>query len=119
LRRSRHPWFVGDFEALAQEVSLIFGDGLLPGFVTRPGRGLDRPGRSRRRLPTTDGLRRTLTATGLALAGRAGGRLVAALGMITSRSSLLRPLPDPLERPVPVLGVDDIAIKNARTTAPS
>lgn len=74
-------------------------------------------GVTRRRLRTTDGLRRTLTAIGLALAGRAGSRLAAVLGMVTSRSTLLRlvrALPDPPERPVTVLGVDDFAIKKGQ-----
>jgi hypothetical protein len=74
-------------------------------------------GVTRRRLRSTDGLRRTLTAIGLALAGRAGARLAAVLGMITSRNSLLRlvrALPDPPERPVTVLGVDDLAIKKGQ-----
>ncbi|GAA0587724.1 ISL3-like element IS469 family transposase [Paractinoplanes ferrugineus] len=74
-------------------------------------------GVTRRRVRSTDGLRRTLTAIGLALAGRAGARLGAVLGMVTSRSSLLRlvrALPDPPERPVTVLGVDDFAIKKGQ-----
>lgn len=74
-------------------------------------------GVTHRRVRSTDGLRRTLTAIGLALAGRAGSRLAAVLGMVTSRSSLLRlvrALPDPPERPVAVLGVDDFAIKKGQ-----
>jgi hypothetical protein len=57
-------------------------------------------GLTRRRLRSTDGLRQTLTQIGLALAGRAGVRLAAVLGMDTSRSTLLRlvrALPDPPE----------------------
>ncbi|MBO3741786.1 ISL3 family transposase [Actinoplanes flavus] len=71
-------------------------------------------GLTRRRLRSTDGLRQMLTAIGLALAGRAGTRLAAVLGVLTSRSSLLRlvrALPDPPQRPVAVLGVDDFAIR--------
>ncbi|WP_203745778.1 transposase [Actinoplanes cyaneus] len=70
-----------------------------------------------RRVRSTDGLRRTLTAIALALVRRAGARLGAVLGMVTSRSSLLRlirALPDPPERPVTVLGVDDFAIKEGQ-----
>lgn len=74
-------------------------------------------GLTRRRLRSTDGLRRTLTSIGLALAGRAGARLAAVLGMTISRSSLLRlvrALPDPPDRAVAVLGVDDFAIKRGQ-----
>lgn len=74
-------------------------------------------GVTRRRVRSTDGLRRRLTAIGLALAGRAGARLGAVLGMVTSRSSLLRlvrALPDPPERLVTILGVDDFAIKRGQ-----
>ncbi|MBV8992506.1 MAG: hypothetical protein JO287_02115 [Pseudonocardiales bacterium] len=58
-------------------------------------------------------LERMLAAIGLALAGRAGARLAAGLGMVTSRDSLLRlvrALPDPPIGPVEVLGVDDFAL---------
>ncbi|MFG1990968.1 ISL3 family transposase [Actinoplanes sp. NPDC048988] len=71
-------------------------------------------GLTRRRVRSTDGLLRMLTAIALALAGRAGTRLAAVLGVLTSRSSLLRlvrALPDPPQRLVAVLGVDDFAIK--------
>ena len=58
-----------------------------------------------------------LTATGLALAGRAGARLAAALGMPAGRQVLLRlvmalPVPDP--GTVRVLGVDDFAFRRGR-----
>ena len=55
-----------------------------------------------------------LTAIALALAGRAGARLAAALGLLASRSSLLRliiALPGPQAGPVRVLGVDDFALR--------
>lgn len=55
-----------------------------------------------------------LEAIGLALAGRAGARLAALLGMKTSRHSLLRlirALPDPAVGAVEVLGVDDFALR--------
>ena len=55
-----------------------------------------------------------LVAVGLALAGRAGSRLAAALGMAVSRSTLLRlirALPDPPVGRVTVLGVDEFALR--------
>ncbi|UQU64627.1 ISL3 family transposase [Couchioplanes caeruleus] len=74
-------------------------------------------GLTRRRLRSTDGLRQTFTQIGLALAGRAGARLAAILGMVTSRSTLLRlvrGLPNPPASPVTVLGVDDFAIRRGQ-----
>jgi hypothetical protein len=59
-------------------------------------------------------LRCVVTSIALALAGRPGARLAAALGMNISRSSLLRlirGLPDPLVTAVAVLGVDDFAFR--------
>lgn len=59
-------------------------------------------------------LRGVLESIALALAGRAGARLAARLGMIVSRSSLLRlirALPDPTVGTVQVLGVDDFAFR--------
>jgi len=53
-------------------------------------------------------------AVGLALAGRAGARLAATLGMAVSRSTLLRlirGLPDPPVGRVTVLGVDEFALR--------
>jgi transposase len=58
-----------------------------------------------------------LTAIAVALAGRAGARLAAVLGMVASRSSLLRliaALPDPQTGPVTALGVDDFAFRRGR-----
>jgi transposase len=74
-------------------------------------------GLTRRRLRGTDGLRQTFTLIGLALAGRAGARLAAVLGMAASRSTLLRlvrALPDPPESALTVLGVDDFAIRRGQ-----
>ena len=58
-----------------------------------------------------------LAAVGLALAGRAGARLGARLGLLTCRSTLLRMirrLPDPQVGVVAVLGVDDFALRRGR-----
>jgi hypothetical protein len=58
-----------------------------------------------------------LAAVGLALAGRAGARLGAQLGLLTGRSTLLRMirrLPDPQVGVVAVLGVDDFALRRGR-----
>jgi len=66
------------------------------------------------RLRHTSVLRSALTAIAVALAGRAGARLAARLGMPTSRDTLLRllrGLPDPQVGHVPVLGVDDFALR--------
>jgi transposase len=63
------------------------------------------------------GLGRMLAAVGLALAGRAGARLAAGLGLLTGRSTLLRmirQLPDPQVGVVVVLGVDDFALRRGR-----
>lgn len=67
-----------------------------------------------RRSPLARGI---LEAIGLALAGRAGARLAGALGLPTSRSTLLRlvrALPDPQPAGVAVLGVDDFALRRGR-----
>ncbi|MEV7630749.1 transposase, partial [Actinoplanes sp. NPDC089786] len=71
-------------------------------------------GLTRRWSRVSEGLRRVLTAIGLALAGRAGARLAASLGMPTGRDRLIRlvrTLPDPPVGDIAVLGVDDFAIK--------
>lgn len=65
-------------------------------------------------------LRGILEDVGLALAGRAGARLAAQLGVSVSRHSLLRlvrALPDPPVGKVAVLGVDDFAIKRGQVYA--
>ncbi|MEU1231992.1 ISL3 family transposase [Streptomyces sp. NPDC005828] len=75
------------------------------------------PGLTRRHGQRTERLRSTLTSVGLALAGRAGARLAAVLGMSISRSTILRPvdvLPE-LEVPTPrVVGVDEYATRKGR-----
>ncbi|MEV4135667.1 transposase family protein [Dactylosporangium sp. NPDC049742] len=71
-------------------------------------------GMTRRWSRVSEGLRQMLTTVGLALAGRAGARLAAALGMPASRHRLIRlvrALPDPPVGVVAVLGVDDFAIR--------
>ena len=67
-----------------------------------------------RRTPLLAG---ALAATGLALAGRAGQRLAAVLGMPATRHTLLRlvmALPDPVSGPAGVLGVDDFSFLRGR-----
>jgi transposase len=65
----------------------------------------------------TPGLRGLLETAALALAGRAGARLAAALGAAVSRHTLIRlvrAMPDPEPGQVTVLGVDDIATRRGR-----
>ncbi|MFI2765387.1 ISL3 family transposase [Streptomyces echinatus] len=75
------------------------------------------PGLTRRHGLRTERLRSTLVSVGLALAGRASARLVSALGVSVSRSTVLRlveALPDP-EVPAPrVVGVDEYATRKGR-----
>jgi transposase len=62
-------------------------------------------------------LRGVLTQIGLALAGRAGVRMAAAIGVTVGRDTLLRlvrALPDPSVGAVEVLGVDDFAFRKGR-----
>lgn len=62
-------------------------------------------------------LSRWLTCIGLALAGRAGARLAADLGLPVSRHTLLRlvrAVPDPDVAATAVLGVDDFAFRRGR-----
>jgi transposase len=68
----------------------------------------------------TAGLRDLLEKVALALAGRAGSRLAAALGAVVSRFTLIRlvrGLPDPAAGPVAVLGVDDVAKRKGHSYA--
>jgi transposase len=68
----------------------------------------------------TAGLRDLLETVALALAGRAGSRLAAALGAVVSRFTLIRlvrGLPDPQAGPVTVLGVDDVAKRKGHSYA--
>ena len=59
-------------------------------------------------------LARALEALGLALAGRAAARLARRLGVVVSRTTMLRlvrRLPDPQPAVVRILGVDDFALR--------
>ena len=74
-------------------------------------------GLTSRRARRTPPLARTLTEIALALAGRAGARLAAALDLTAGRSSMLRLVmaqPDPQATAVTVLGVDDFAFRRGR-----
>ncbi|WP_203237075.1 ISL3 family transposase [Streptomyces gilvosporeus] len=74
-------------------------------------------GLTRRYGQRTERLRSALAEVGLALAGRAGARLAAVLGLSVSRSTVLRvvdALPEP-EVPAPrVVGVDEYATRQGR-----
>jgi transposase len=72
------------------------------------------PGLTARYSRRTPLLRGMLEAIALALAGRAGARLAAGLGLPVGRNTLLRlvrALPEPPVGPVTVLGVDDFALR--------
>lgn len=74
-------------------------------------------GLTRRHGQRTERLRFILTAVGLALAGRAGARLAAMLGMSVSRSTVLRlveALPEPEVTMPRVVGVDEYATRKGR-----
>ena len=61
----------------------------------------------------TAALTNTLTAIALSLAGRAGSRLAARLGMTAGRDlllALIRAQPDPQIPELSVLGIDDFAL---------
>jgi transposase len=65
----------------------------------------------------TSGLRGLLETAALALAGRAGARLAAALGAPVSRHTLIRlvrAMPDPDPGRVTVLGADDVATRKGQ-----
>jgi hypothetical protein len=75
-------------------------------------------GLTTRHARVTPVLRRMVESIGLAVAGRAGARLAARLGLPVSRNTVLRlvrRLPDPgLSNPINVLGVDDFALRRGR-----
>ncbi|MGW2822752.1 transposase family protein [Streptomyces sp. NPDC001443] len=72
------------------------------------------PGLTRRHGRTTERPRSTMSKVGPALAGRAGARLAAHLGITTSRNTLLRrvmDLPDPAATQPRAVGVDHFALR--------
>ncbi|MGW5948570.1 transposase [Streptomyces celluloflavus] len=71
------------------------------------------PGLTRRHSRTTERLRSTMDTLTLALAGRAGARIAAHIGIATHRNILLRrvmDLPDPAPTERRSIGVDDFAL---------
>ena len=65
-------------------------------------------------------LRAALTAIAVALAGRAGARLAAALGMAASRDTmlnLLRAVPEPQPDTVEAVGIDEFALRRGHVYA--
>ncbi|WP_151476050.1 ISL3 family transposase [Streptomyces albicerus] len=75
------------------------------------------PGLTRRFGRRTERLRSTLISVGLALAGRAGARMVNVFGAPVSRNTLLRliaSLPDPPTATPRVVGVDEYAQRRGR-----
>jgi transposase/DNA-directed RNA polymerase subunit N (RpoN/RPB10) len=74
-------------------------------------------GLTQRHARRSTGLRRVLEAIALALAGRAGARLAARLGIGVGRGTLLRllrALPDPVAGTVAALGVDEFALRRGQ-----
>ncbi|MEU6298956.1 ISL3 family transposase [Streptomyces erythrochromogenes] len=72
------------------------------------------PGLTRRHGHATERLRSALGTIGLALAGRAGARLAAQMGITASRTALLRRVmeqPDPPAVQPRAVGVDDFALR--------
>jgi transposase len=72
------------------------------------------PGSTRRCARRTTVLDAVLEAIGLALAGRAGARLAARLGIAAGRDTLLRAVRAIPDRPIgqtPILGIDDFAVR--------
>ncbi|MBG0831488.1 transposase [Planomonospora sp. ID67723] len=76
------------------------------------------PALTQRHARRTRLLRSVLETVALALAGRAGTRLVRVLGLTASRSTLIRlihALPDPQIGQITVLRVDDFAIRRGNS----
>ncbi|MEE1782394.1 ISL3 family transposase [Streptomyces sp. SP17BM10] len=75
-------------------------------------------GLTRRHGQVTERQRSSVAGLGLALAGRAGARMAALLGIRASRSTLLRrvmELPDPAVGAPVAVGVDDFALRKGHT----
>lgn len=78
------------------------------------------PALTRRHARRTDSLTTQLTDLALFLGGRAGTRLSERLAINTCKDTLLRlirALPLQLSAPVPLLGVDEFAVRRGRTYA--